>query len=896
MEKCFEKNKEVLSLAFTAIGDAVILIDKNRNIGFMNKEAERMTDFNICEAINKSIEKIFKIYNEDEGEIVHELINSAIVIKNPIGLKKGTYLISKKGTKHFISANLSCVYDENKDFIGLVIVFRDITNIKKIEEDFITERNNYINIFENMPLGIVLVDKDIQVQQMNNSFVNMFNVNKKKIGYCIGEVINCPNSFAMGCGKSLECGTCELRKSVDKVIKDIKNQNDGIIEIKYIDEEKKNIENILVKLRFSSVKIENEDLMMLIMEDVTKEVILEENATKNEKKYKSLFMNMDTYFIYFEGVFDENGNPISSVIDTVNDSFQKAINLPIEEIIGKSIDDVFRLDKNFLLSNRNEIYGELIKGNSVDINNLYVHSLHKWCDLAIYSPEPGKVALLINDVDEKKKINMELIKARDEAEAANKAKSEFLANMSHEIRTPLNGIQGMIDLTLLTELSKDQKDNLFTAKMCIGTLLNIINDILDFSKLEAGKFNIIYKAMNLKLAVEEVVKSNLIALKRKGLKFIVDIDEKIPEYIVGDKNRIKQILNNLVSNSIKFTHKGTVTIEIKMISENKTNIELKFSVIDTGIGISEVDISKLFKSFSQIDGSYTRKYGGTGLGLVITKQLVEIMGGSIYLESEKHKGSKFYFIMKFNLPDLKTVDDTLVSQMKISSKNELFLIVEDDNISKRVLYKMLLEKGYKVDCATNGLEALELYKNKKYDLILMDINMPKMDGVEAVKAIRKLEKENDRKHTPIIAITAFALMGDREKFLESGMDDYVPKPISLEILYETIEKNIYAGEYTREVNSIINQTSNYTAEFESKLNDIDKQNIGDMIKIIKIAILDEDDTQLEISAHNLKLEFQKMSIENVKNYAFKMEMAARKSNFKQAEEYLFKIEKILKDL
>jgi len=278
----------------------------------------------------------------------------------------------------------------------------------------------------------------------------------------------------------------------------------------------------------------------------------------------------------------------------------------------------------------------------------------------------------IIDIDSK----LEIEKIKKELEIANKAKSEFLASISHEIKTPLNGIMGMIDLTMLTKLSEEQEDNLITMKICANSLLNTINDILDYSKLEAGKFIIQYSEFDIFKLIDEVINENIINANEKQLKLYSMIDQNTPQFLIGDFDRIKQVLNNFIHNSIKFTNKGEIIIYIKTIYKDKENIELEFSIKDTGIGISENDRTKLFNSFSQIDRSYTKKYAGTGLGLVINKQLVEIMNGKIKLKSKEKKGSTFYFSLKLGISkkyfnNLKHSNNTTIIDNKVSvSYNE----------------------------------------------------------------------------------------------------------------------------------------------------------------------------------------------------------------------------------
>jgi len=567
-----------------------------------------------------------------------------------------------------------------------------------------------------------------------------------------------------------------------------------------------------------------------------------------------------------------------------------------------------------------------------------------------YSNHPLKdiftaLELIRSDIDslmtEKKENEQALVKARNDAYNANMAKSEFLANMSHEIRTPMNGIIGMTSVLLNTELTDEQKEYTKIIKSSGDSLLTIINDILDFSKIEAGKLDIETINFNLQSLIEDIVMNISFQISKKNLEFIYKIEPEVPILLKGDPGRLKQVIINFLSNAIKFTKKGEIFLIVEVIEDIGNIVKLKFSVKDTGIGIPENKQFMLFNPFVQADGSTTRKYGGTGLGLTISKKIVELMDGEIGVESVENKGSTFWFTVIFNkqlefykrkvsnknrnelkklkgekilivddnitnckvleeylghtefrvtttlksnevinileeavfkndpfklviidyfmpeidgemlgklikenknLNNIKMVimtsygkrgdarkfknsgfsgyilkpvaqstlieliitvllnnkdnnelNDKIITRHTISeiSKNKgKVLLAEDNKINQKVEMRMLMQLGYDTDIADNGLQAFEKYKNNKYDIILMDCQMPEMDGFEATKAIREFEQEeNDSKYkTPIIAITANAMRGDRDKCLISGMDDYLPKPVRQKELAIILDK------------------------------------------------------------------------------------------------------------
>jgi len=546
-------------------------------------------------------------------------------------------------------------------------------------------------------------------------------------------------------------------------------------------------------------------IIMVVLQAVAVYIIINSGSEQAQEKtqsdkYRKLFKNLPIGFAQAKILIDPTGEVMGYQVEDANNTFGSYFNLDREEFVGKVLgdshievlQDINAWFKAYNTSGTKE-------GDLMDVE-ITMEKLGKVFNTVMYKSEADYINMVVIDVTEQKETEAKLSKAITDANAAYKTQAEFLANMSHEIRTPINGILGMIQLTLMADdLQADYRDNLITAKNCADNLLRLINDILDISKLEAGKYKIKEETCDIKAYIEETVAAHVPAANGKNIALDLSFGNNIPKLVRADGQRIQQVLNCLLSNAIKFTSDGGVRVKIATIDDTEDSVKLRIAVADTGIGISDANMSKLFVRFSQVDGSDTRKYGGSGLGLVISKQITELMNGTISVQSKEGIGSTFIAEIPVKVvkaaeaevvEEVKKDDPALYSINNANGKNARILVAEDEPVNQQVIGKLLGMAGFSYDIAENGEKAVELYKEKEYDAALFDVQMPVMDGIAATQEIRKIESENKKDRLPIIAVTARAMFGDKERIMQNQLDDYIAKPYNLNTVVDTLNKYI----------------------------------------------------------------------------------------------------------
>lgn len=934
-----------LQALIDSIKDGVVATDSEGKVIIWNPGAEKLFGYKKKEALGQKIDDLIGGPNKKEAtKITRDILRRRV--SDLVGTR-----YRKDGTPIIVSISAAPVVYKNY-LIGGVAVYKDITELIK-KDQLLAHTNRLLRAISDINQMIIqeknpekLLNQAAKSLRTNGKYdlVQIVLVDKKRkpvqflgqgkkkllrrLPPCVEKVLRSKRSlFIPDVRQSPICRECTKEENAGWAACFLLEHNREIFGVMHIGNardvfdqasEIKLLEEIAGDLGFSLYSIKKE-----------KEKKQIEQALKKLQQFQEKILTS-----LAEGVVVENAEGIFTY---ANPSFEEMLGYSEGELIGKHWSVIIPEEELPTVTRKSEArksktlekYETMMKTKDGKKIPVLVHARSLF-----ENKKFAGVVSAVTDISNLKKIQEELKASREEALAASKAKSEFLANMSHEIRTPMNGIIGMIELALQTNLTEEQRQFLTAARASAESLLTVLNDILDFSKIEARMIELVPTEFNLHNSITEIVATLALTAHKKGLELLCHVPPTLPETVVGDINRLRQIILNLVSNAIKFTEKGEVAVEVFEESRADKEIVLHFTVRDTGIGIPQDKLDSIFQPFVQADASLNRKYGGTGLGLAITSQLVSLMGGRIWVESQVGKGSTFHFTVKLGLPEkpgkkitpatlsalhglkVLVVDDnptnrailremlqswrmrpeeagsgsealnkiqsaearqesfdlflidlsmpemdgfTLIENIKkidtcrespiviLTSADRVgdfkrakelgasaylvkpvrpsdlldtimaikgatvsdrklsepitdqtlpefrpkynILLAEDNPINQKVAVHLLEKKGHKVTVAENGQQVLDKLAQEEFDIILMDVQMPIMNGFEVTQKIRELEKESG-KHIPIVAMTAHAMKGDREKCLEAGMDDYVSKPLYPKELYEAIERAI----------------------------------------------------------------------------------------------------------
>ncbi len=691
------------------------------------------------------------------------------------------------GQIKWITVRVTFLFNEDNMLLEASGVCQDITERKHLEENLLRSMNRLKSIIQASPVPYAMNDDQMNVTMLNPAFIKTF-------GYTIEDIPSVEswwiNAYPDPAYRKFIIDAWNMRLERAKQTHSDFEPLEARIRCK-----DDTIRNIMASAASLGDDFAGEHLVILY--DITERKKIEEDL-RNTSLFLDNIINKSPVNMW---ISDEKGTLIQA-----NQALLTQLHVTDDEIVGKYniFEDPIIAEQGFLPQVQSVFENGTTERFTIvydtsRISKLILKNATRATLAVTISPILNQKGIVTNaviqhlDISELKEMEETLKAAKNDAEAANRAKSEFLANMSHEIRTPMNGVIGMAQLLEYTSLTQQQREYVDALKESGKNLLSLINDILDLSKIEAGKIIIEPAEFSLQHCVHNVTLTQKAALYEKKLSLKVDIAGDVPETLIGDSLRIKQILLNLIGNAIKFTSQGSISISAQVVLRQADLVLLELAVQDSGIGIPAEALDEIFKPFTQEDGSTTRKYGGTGLGLTISRRMAELMGGSISVESSPNVGSTFILTLPLKVPEKSRILNKEIhnSRQKWDGPPLRILFVEDNPINITFGMSLLKMLGHDVVSAVNGQECLLALETGRFDIVLMDVQMPAMNGEEALLEIRRKESGTGV-HLPIIALTAYALRGDKEHFIESGFDGYLSKPMIIEELIEEIKRVIGA--------------------------------------------------------------------------------------------------------
>ncbi|MEW6076978.1 MAG: PAS domain S-box protein [Thermodesulfobacteriota bacterium] len=705
----------------------------------------------------------------------------------PISLELQVYC--KNGSTVWVETSARAIRDESGKPVATVGVTRDITERKKAEAALRESEQRYRMLAENISEVIYLLDIETLHYTYATPSVQQIH------GYTHDEFLQLPLDKVMTRG-TLEKVAALIRDELER------DGLPGVDPNRFVSLELEvyRKDGSTLWMENSSRFIRNDEgkpvSILGLAKDISERKNTEKALRESEERYRLLAENISEVIFLFDPMAFRFLFVTPSIFPMYGYTQEEFVKAPLEKLVTPpSLEIILKAVESELARGKEPENGTLkyitleLEGCRKDGSTLWLETVGR----IFFDKDDNPLYLLgvTRDITQRKATEEALTQAKEAAEAANRAKSEFLANMSHEIRTPMNGVIGMTELLLETPLSAEQFEYVESLKISADALLAIINDVLDFSKIEAGMLTLEIIDFDLEKLCRELRDAILPRAKYKQIVFDTVIEEDVPTLLRGDPVRLRQILINLCDNAVKFTKAGSVTVRISSVTMSASTVTLMLAVADTGIGIPAEQHQKIFDSFTQVDASTTRRYGGTGLGLAITKRLVALLGGEIGLSSELGKGSTFWFVMPFEkqIRQPPVRENVSVPGNIPDRRSPLnILIVEDNPISLKVIAQMVEKLGHSFSIALNGAEAVEAFNGQEFDLVLMDIQMPVMDGITATRRIHAMQRESGRR-VPVIALTANAMVGDRERILGQGLDDYVAKPLKLDTLKAVIQRN-----------------------------------------------------------------------------------------------------------